>query len=371
MMDIEVQGKCPARFQPVADAFAYNFSQELELGASFSVCMRGETLVNIYGGYTDKKREQLWRPDTLTCIFSSGKAVMAYLVAKAVSDGLLDYDAPIVTFWPEFGAHGKAEITLAQALSHQSGLPGIDTEMDPSTWIDWEALCARIAAMKPMWELGTGSGYHPQTFGFIVGEVYRRATGKTIGASLRALNLDLYCGLPEAEHTRVAYMPKPPKAPDLGDINEYTKVAFLKPWSSSAKVSRQEWMAAEIPASNMHGNAAALASIMHPVANSGHTLSGEETISTKVLSDLYKEQCFGKDLVLPFTLSWAAGMMRNVNGHFGPNKKALGQSGFGGSVVVMDPEHHISMAYVMNKMSPHLVGDPRALRLIDAVYACL
>ncbi len=370
-MSVIIKGKCPDLFTPVLDAFQQNFADGLELGASFSICIDGELVIDIYGGHVDKKQETPWSDETLACVFSSGKAVVAFLIARAVSEGLLDYEATVASYWPGFSANGKAEITLAEALSHQAGLPGIVEEMAPSTWLDWDGLCTRLAKMEPMWTPGTLSGYHPQTFGFIAGEVYRRATGMTIGNAIREYSFDVYCGLPPEHHSRAAYMPKPSKAPDLGDINLYTKAAFLNPWSSSGSASRNDWMAAEIPASNMHGNAKALATILHPVANAGKTFVGDRIISLDSLDDFYRERCHGNDVVLPFTLSWAAGVMRNVNLHFGPNPNALGQSGFGGSAIVLDRDQHMSIAYVMNKMSPYLVGDPRSLRLINAVYSCL
>ncbi|MEQ1929285.1 MAG: serine hydrolase domain-containing protein, partial [Parvularculaceae bacterium] len=197
----------------------------------------------------------------------------------------------------------------------------------------------------------------------------RRTTGRGVAQLLREdfADIDLHCALAPGEMARTAYMPKPPKAPDLGALTELKRIAFLKPWSAAAGVSREAWMAAEIPSSNMHGTARALAELAHPFADRGRH-RGATIIGDAVLAEAFKERIVGDDLVLPFRLSWAAGMMRNVNGHFGPNPSALGHAGFGGSSVMVDPEHRLSAAYVMNKMSPHLVGDPRGLRLVNAVY---
>jgi CubicO group peptidase (beta-lactamase class C family) len=173
------------------------------------------------------------------------------------------------------------------------------------------------------------------------------------------------------EAARAAYMPKPPKAPDLGAMNEYKQAAFLKPWSAPGKVSREAWMAAELPASNMHADALSLAKIVHPLANEGRDVSGAAVLSGDAIDAALAERIRGDDLVLPFHLSWSAGLMRNINRHFGPNENAFGHAGFGGSCVVADPENNLTAAYVMNKMSPYLVGDPRAVRLLDAVYASL
>ncbi len=364
------------KFSAVGEAFAENFAGGHELGASFAVMIDGELAVDIRGGYADKAREHPWTEQSLACIYSSGKAVLSLLIAREVSEGRLDYAAPVAEYWPEFAQNGKDKITVAQAMSHQAGLCGIVEEMPPQEWLNWEAATARIAAMAPLWAPGAANGYGPQTFGFIAGELLRRVSGHGVGTLVGALRdktgAELYCGMKgETLLSRIVYMPKPPRAPDLGEINEYTKAAFLKPWSAPARVAREEWIAAEIPASNMHANASALASVVYPFAGGGNWPDGEPYLTEGALDAALQPRITGDDLVLPFHLSWAAGLMRNVNRHFGPNENAYGHAGFGGSCVVIDPEHRFAAAYVMNKMSPHLVGDPRSLRLLDALYGAL
>lgn len=361
-------------FEAVGDAFALNFSEELELGASFAAMVDGETVADIRGGYTDRKKETPWTEETLACVYSTGKAATAFLIARAASAGRLDYDAPVARYWPEFAQNGKEAVTVAEALSHQAGLCGFPEEMPPETWLDRDAIVERLAAMAPLWRPGSANGYHPQTFGFIAGELLRRATGETVGELLAALRrsdgLQVFCGMGAEDAARAAYMPKPPKAPDLGELNEFTQVAFLKPWSAPARVSREAWMAAELPASNMHADARSLAAILSPFVNGGRW-KDETVLSPEAIEAAFRERIRGDDLVLPFHLSWSAGVMRNINGHFGPNRNAFGHAGFGGSCVVIDPENRLTAAYVMNRMSPYLVGDPRAVRLIDALYNSL
>jgi len=369
------RGALDSRFAKVADAFAKNFEEELELGAAFAVLIDGALVVDITGGHADKKREAPWSRETIACIFSSGKAALALLIAREASEGRLDYGEKVGAYWPAFAQNGKEDITVAQVLSHQAGLCGFVDEAPPQIWIDWDAVTARLETMAPLWPRGAANGYHPQTFGFLAGELIRRTSGRSVGAHLRALTrergLQLFCGMREEEMTRAAMMPKPPRAPDLGVLNEYTKAAFLKPWSAAGRVDRATWMAAEIPASNMHGDARALASLLYPVANDGLWPDGERYLTREAVDAALEERVRGDDLVLPFHLSWSAGLMRNINRHFGPNENAFGHSGFGGSCVVIDPENRLTAAYVMSKMSPHLVGDPRALQLLDAAYDCL
>ncbi|HPE30156.1 MAG TPA: serine hydrolase domain-containing protein, partial [Parvularculaceae bacterium] len=182
---------------------------------------------------------------------------------------------------------------------------------------------------------------------------------------------DIFCAMRPEEIARASYVKKPPSAPNLGPTNPVKELAFQKPWSAPGKVSQEQWMAAEIPASNMHANARALAGIVQPLANRGRTIGGETILSAAAIDGALAERIRGDDLVLPFHLAWCAGLMRNINKHFGPSETAYGHAGFGGSCVVVDPAHRLTAAYVMNRMSPHLVGDPRSIVLLDAVYAAL
>lgn len=372
---IPISGFAIAPFEAARAAFACNFADNLELGANFAAVIDGETVVNLYGGYTDRAQQTLWSEGTIAGIFSSGKAVLALLAAREVSRGRLRYDAPVADYWPQFAFAGKEAITIADVMSHQAGLVGLSEEMPPQDWLDWEKICRRIENQAPLFPPGSANGYSPQLYGYILGETLRRVTGRRVGDLLgdfrKRDGLALYCGLTRDEMQRAAYMKKPPAAPDLGPLNRFKEIAFLRPWSAPARVSPEDWMAAEIPASNMHADAASLARAVYPLANGGAAADGERVIEPAILEEAFRERISGDDLVLPFHLSWCAGLMRNINLHFGPNPATFGHAGFGGSCVIVDPANRLSAAYVMNRMSPHLVGDPRALRLLDAVYEAL
>jgi CubicO group peptidase (beta-lactamase class C family) len=365
---LDIRGSGPPK---LLDAFRANFAEGAELGARFSAFREGELVADVSAGWSDRERTIPFAEDTLVCVYSSGKAPTATLIAMAVSDGLLDYERAIAADWPEFAAEGKAEITLGMALSHQAGLCGFADEIPADEWIRWDKICARIAATAPLWPPGSAAGYHPQTVGYIAGEVFRRLTGRTIGAALRESGLDIHCGMRAAETARIAYMSKPPAAPVHRRGSRYTEIAFLKPWSAAGKVSREDWMAAEIPASNMHATARALAEIVHPLANEGVDAKGRAVIDPAAVAAALTPRIAGDDLVLPFNLTWAAGLMLNTNGHFGPSPSAYGHAGFGGSAVMIDPKRRLTAAYVMNKMSASLAGDPRAVRLFAALHDSL
>lgn len=374
--DFPVCGAVGEGFEPVLEAFRAGFSGEEELGARFSAYVGGEAAVDVWAGWSDRERTIPWTDETLVCVYSSGKAAVALLVAKAVSEGALAYDRPVADYWPEFAANGKEGVTVAMALSHQAGLCGFPDPMPPEEWLEPAKICARLAAMAPLWPPGSAFGYHPQTVGFIAGELLRRVAGRSIGDILRkdfwaGEGVDLHCGLGEAEIARAAFMSKPPRPPVHRRNSRFTEIAFLKPWSAPARVSREAWMAAEIPASNMHGTAKALAAIAHPFANDGVDARGTRVLSPEIVAAALSPRIAGEDLVLPFRLSWSAGLTVNSGGYFGPSPSALGHAGFGGSAVMVDPEKRVSAAYVMNKMSSSLIGDARAVRLFGALDACL
>ena len=373
---IDIQGSCAPGFEAVREAFAANFTEAPEglneQAARFSVVVEGETLVDLWAGWADTAKTTPFTDATLTSVFSTGKAVMAILMATAVEAGQVDYDQTVASLWPAFGAAGKQDVTVAQLLSHQAGLPGFSEAVEPSIWFDAAAVLDRLAAQAPMWAPGTASGYHPITVGYLANEVYRRATGRTMGQALRQdfADLDLWIGLPESEHGRVAQMRKPTAAPSLGTIDPIKQAAFLDRGSAPGGRGSTEWRKMEIPSANLHGTALGLARILGVVANGG-VLEGRSVLSGGVLGQLTRERIHGPDKVLPYDISWAAGLMRNDGLKvFGPDE-AFGHYGWGGSMAMADPSRRLSAAYVMTRQSPHLIGDPRPKRLLTALYNSL
>jgi CubicO group peptidase (beta-lactamase class C family) len=360
----------------VKDVFAANFTDAPEglneAGARFCVMIEGAPVVDLWAGHADTAKTTPFAEDTLTPVFSTGKAVMALLMATAVEAGKVAYDEKVSHIWPAFGQAGKDKVTVAQLMSHQSGLPGFSEPVEPSLWFDPAAVNARLAAQAPMWEPGTASGYHPVTVGYLANEVFRLTTGRTMGQALRAdfADLDLWIGLPEDQHGRVAQMRKPSAAPSLGTIDPIKQAAFLDRGSAPGGRGSAEWRKMEIPSANMHATAAGLARMLGVVANDG-MLDGRRLLSKGVLRDLTRERIHGQDKVLPYVISWAAGLMRNDGLNvFGPGE-SFGHYGWGGSMAMADPSRRLSAAYVMTRQSPHLIGDPRPRRLLDALYAAV
>jgi CubicO group peptidase (beta-lactamase class C family) len=375
--EFNIIGHVAPGFEPVYDAFVANFATEEEAGAGFCVLRDGEYLVDLTGGTRDRKRSEAWTADTLVTVYSSTKAITALVIAWLVENRRLAFDQTVASLWPEFEAHGKGELTIGQIMSHQSGLSGITEPMDKNDWLDWDLICERLAKQKPIWKPGTASGYHPLTYGFLAGEIARRADAheRTLGTILREdicepHDIDFFIGTPESEFHRCADMHKPRALADLGEINAATKAAFMEKWSSTAGIDTISMRKAELPAANGHGTAKSLARLMQMAIDGkiGDTIYlGEDTLYA-----LSKPRISGPNLVLPFDLTFAAGLMVNHPNHFyGPNESTLGHSGWGGSCTFADPIEGLSCAYVMNKQSNVLIGDQRPARLIDALYSCL
>lgn len=370
-----VHGRCPEQFAPVMEAFAASLVDD-ELGARFTLTVEGEVLVDLWGGWADRAEARPFDARSLVPVFSVTKAMASILIARLVDQGRLSYDQTVASVWPEFGQAGKDRITVAEALSHQAGLPGFLQEMDPALWFDWDAICAKLAAMTPMWPPGTASGYHAITFGYIAGEIFRRVDGRTMGRALAEdlagpHDLDLWIGLPESEHGRVVEMERPKTLPAFGQINDARRAALLTKWASPGGRGSSAWLQAEIPSANGHATAPALARLMSALAGDG-TLDGKPVLSPGVIADASRERIAGDDLVLPYRMSWGAGFMRNEGLlMYGPGIRTFGHSGWGGSCAFADPDRRIAGAYTMNRQSSLLLGDPRPKRLIQAAYDCL
>jgi CubicO group peptidase (beta-lactamase class C family) len=371
-----IQGTCPPQFQAVRDQFEKHFADGEELGAGFALAIDGEIVIDLTGGWTDRRRSEVFGPDTLASIFSTTKTATSLMMARLVSQGRLDYRQTVASIWPEFGGAGKDAITVEQALSHQAGLPGFLEPMEPTAWFDHDLICARLAALEPMWPPGTASGYHPLTFGYIADEVHRRIDGRSIGTALREdvagpLGLDLWIGLPPTEHHRSADIQRPTELPAFGAATPALKAAFLTRWASIGGKRLDNWLTHEFPSAGGQATAPALARLMAALACDG-MIGGTRVLEPGIAALAGAERIAGQDLVLPFEVSWGAGYLRNPpNMFYGPETLTIAHSGWGGSCAFADPVNRISGAYVMNRQSTALVGDIRPRRLIEAVYAGL
>jgi CubicO group peptidase (beta-lactamase class C family) len=384
--EAQVRGHCDARFTAVRRAFEENFRERGELGAAVAVTVDGRTVVDLWGGWADAAHSRPWEQDTLVNVWSTTKGPVALCAHILADRGLLDLDAPVAVYWPEFAAAGKEKVLVRHLLSHRAGLAGLREPHSLEQLCDWELTTQRLAATQPWWEPGTTSGYHALTYGHLVGEVVRRISGLLPGAFLERevtgpLGIDFRIGLPEKDSGRVAELDQPPVAASSEQAAVFARLApvaiaaVANPPVSAAGAHTPEWRAAEIPAANGHGTARAVAELYGVFAGRG-SYGGQRILSPEAAERVREGQGSCRDLVLGagFEGETEAGLglwLSGSNGSYGPNPRAFGHDGFGGSCGLADPEAHVSMGYVMNRMGPHIANDPRKMALVDALYSAL
>lgn len=376
-MTTDVQGECAPRFAAVRDAFEANFAAGREVGASFAATIDGEPVIDLWGGHADAACTRPWERDTIVNVFSTTKAVTALAAHMLVDRGLLDLDAPVARYWPEFAAAGKAAIPVRQVMSHTAGLAGVTPRLPHEALFDWTRMTAALAAEAPWWPPGSQSGYHALTFGYLVGELVRRLSGRTPGTFVRdeiarPLAADFHIGLPASEDGRVAEMVAPAPGTSTGfDTTSLAGRVLSNPPLRPEAANQPAWRRAEIPAANGHGNARSVASILAALACGG-TLRGVRLLGEPTLRRAIEEQAYGRDLVLGRRFRWGVGFMLTSDEiPLGPNPHVFGHGGWGGSLGFADLDARVSWAYVMNKMSPGTTGDFRAAAMIAALYGAL
>ena len=371
--------------QRLKPLFQENFERLGELGAAVSVWQNGKPLIDLYGGFCDARREKPWTNDTLVLVWSATKGIGSACVLHALQQREIELDRRVAEFWPEFGQAGKDNITFAQLLSHQAGLCALDQRVDV---LNYDGVIRALETQRPLWPLGAGHGYHARTFGFLLDELARRITAKTLSAYwqenfARPLDLDFWIGLPEEENSRVAtvYAAKSRKPPepeqfyrDLLTPGTLARKAFTSPYGLNviSKMNDPQIRAQPIVSFGGIGSASALAKFYSVLANFGklnvQSFFSQKTIEwmTTILSD-------GVDRVFQIPTAFSAGFMKDsrdgMRMMFGPSATSFGHPGAGGSHAFADPENKIAFAYVMNQMEQSLLPTEKSLRLVDAIYS--
>lgn len=387
-----VNGSCDPRFAQVRDEFERNLEQRGEVGASVCLTIDGETVVDLWGGTKDPATNEPWAEDTLALIWSATKGATALCAHILASRGELDLDAPVVTYWPEFAKNGKEDITVRHLLTHQAGLAVLHDPLPVGAFYDADLMADVLAKEEAWWEPGTRHGYHGMTFGYLVGEVVHRVSGRSIGTFFREevagpLGLDLHIGLAEADEARVA--PNlDADMPDPQDLPTFYKVALSQPttlqglmilntggWMGTGACNTRESHAAELPSLGGIGNARSLAGMYTPLA-----LGGGDLVSREQLSKMSAVASAGVDASVLVPSRWSLGFNKGIdNRHLGRGdrdfffipEEAFGHPGMGGAVGFADPRARIAFGYVMNKQGLGLALNERGQSLIDAVYRAL
>lgn len=391
----EIRGTVEAGYEPVREAFERNFVENGDIGAGFCLYVDGAKVVDLTGGVRDTDGTA-YDDTTLQLVFSSTKGVTATCAHLLAQRGELDLDAPVADYWPEFSAAGKADIPVRWLLSHQAGLVDVDRAMTVEEALDWTTICDALADSPPLWEPGTGYGYHAVTYGWLVGEVVRRVAGVDFGEFVRReisepLGLDLWVGLPDDEQHRVSPlinsgMPGLPTPEPAGDADSRTDAPSLVGMldmllgegnllgraltaPGGAFADDQVWnearvRSAQIPAANGVTNAASLARMYAALVSE---VDGVRLLDADTLERAITPQVSGPSTVPLLDIPFALGFM--THSPLSPllNGRSFGHYGAGGSLGFADPDRRVAGAYVMNAAQLAIAGDARTLGLLAAV----
>lgn len=385
---VEINGTVATGFGAVADAFERNFAEHGEVGAAFSVYVDGEMKADLWAGVADTATGAAWDDRTLQLVFSTTKGAAAICIARLVEAGKLDYDATVASYWPEFAAAGKGSITVGQMMSHQGGLAYVDAPLTLAELLDVAPVVAALEAQTPIWEPGTGHGYHAVTYGWLAGELLKRVDGRTLGTYFAEevagpLGLDFWIGLPASEEARVSRLESAPPPTDPEELAMMMQVAgpgtagFKALFMNGALMAldpahnpfnTREVHATEMPAANGITNARSLARMY---AASIGEVDGVRLLGADTVETASAERVNGPDRSLVIPTRFGYGFM--LEGDFTPmlGEGSFGHAGAGGSLGYANPELNVGYGYVMNQMGGGLSGDPRTIALNDAVRSCL
>ncbi len=390
---MDIQGTCDPKFQLIRDEFERNFRERGEVGASVSVTVQGQTVVDLWGGVANKDTGTAWNEDSVSIVFSSTKGATAFCAHVLASRGQLDLDAPVAEYWPNFAQAGKGHIPVKMLLNHQAGLPGIRKPLPDGAFYNWNTMVSALAAEEPFWEPGTRNGYHGLTFGWLIGEVVRQASGKSLGAFFQEeiagpLGIDFWIGLPEGYESRVARMISPemdPNNPFVAAMADQSSIQSLMFLNTGGYMTKPDYDSPAAHAAQIGGaggitNARGLAGMYAPLACGG-SLNGKEYVSADTLARMGAiASATGRDVVLLIPSRFSLGFMKTMD-----NRKhlqgyqdsviigedAFGHAGFGGSLGFADPRNEMSLGYTMNMMGQGTGLNERGQGLVDAAYRSL
>ena len=371
MNDREIGGFCHNNFQNVSDTFLNNLNSDEEVGASYTVIQNSEIVVDIYGGFKDKDQIDPWNADTLVGVHSTGKGIISMIVALLIDQKKLNLDEYVSAYWPEFKGDGKEEIKVRTLLSHQAGMYAWREKVHEDDFHNWDHVVELLEKQIPFHKPNELICYHPKTIGFLVGELIKRITKKSIGEFLKEkisipLNADCFIGTPEVYHDNIATLISAPSLrkafSDPKNIDEYTLKSFLNPGNRTKTANTKEYRLAEIPALNCHSNSRSLAQIYDYFLNN-------DFISKDTLNQVTSIEVKGDDQVMKKPMQWSpVGFSIGGGKLFGKSSRSFGHTGWGGSMAFADPDNNLCISYTMNMLTGSMLGDQRALNLVEATY---
>jgi CubicO group peptidase (beta-lactamase class C family) len=383
----ELRGWYDPAFEPLATAFLAMFTDDPgpdandlpEVGAAVSVVIEGTKVVDLWAGTLSDRRTP-WQRDTLVPVLSCTKGIVAIVFHRLAEAGLVDVNAPVATYWPEYAAAGKGDTLVRHLLTHSAGQPTVTTDLGPGGIWDWDRVVAAFAAAPTIYPVGTAVGYHTLSFGHLVGEVIRRVSGRSVGALIADLSTELADEIGADFHLGITdptvlarcdgltepptHSPNSPGAiaaheVDFARVSRYDDLSVIHP----AGLASPQWRAAGYPGAGAFTNARALAAIYGALAN-------DRLLSPSYRDAVSAEFTSGLDLTLGSYQSFALGWQRCLPDRANRPTTGFGHSGAWGSIGWCDPNLGIGFGYTMNRANA-FGGDQRAAALWRATLPCL
>lgn len=376
----DIKGKFDEKFARVAETLSQSLDCGDDIGASAAVFIDGEAVVDIWGGYLDAAKTCEWQSDTIVNNFSTTKTMTALCMLILIDRGLVDPNAPVSKYWPEFAQNGKANVLVRHCLGHTAGLPGWTEPVTLEDVLDREKAVRLLAEQAPWWEPGTKVGYHSITFGPLLGEIIFRVTGKTLKQFFAEevagpLGADYHIGAePEHDHRVTPMIPSTPIRARAG-AETITDRVFFNPYVTPQDSASIAWRRGELGGSNGHGNARSVALVQSVLSNGG-TVNGIRLLSPEGCRRVLDVQADGLDLVAQFPVTWGLGyglnnpVVAEIYGNCFTGRAMAFWGGSGGSIAFNDLDARMTIAFVMNK---HIEGqfDQRGVDVVQASYESL
>ncbi|KAK5076218.1 hypothetical protein LTR64_006304 [Lithohypha guttulata] len=378
----EIQGFYDPKFHELSSLLKSFVISGEEVGASICVNLDAKDVVDIWAGYTDEARTHPWQKDTITNVWSTTKTVISLAAFILTERGLLDLEQNVAYYWPEFAANGKENVKVKHILSHTSGVSGWDEKISWEDICDFEKAVDLLAKQRPWWEPGTASGYHSLTMGHLVSEVVRRISGKPFKQFVEEeiagpLQADFQIGAKESDWSRISNVIPPPPLPRAGNVSRESIMfkTFTNPPLEATVAHTPRWRQADLGACNGHANARSIARMLSPISLGGNVTGLEKPLlSPKTIDLIFNQQAYGEDLVIGLPIRFGTGFGLPAKGtvlDWLPSGRICFWTGWGGSIVIIDCDRRLTIAYAMNKMDAVSLGGTRTRSYIEAVYRAL
>ena len=364
-----ISGYCEEKYTPVKKIFEDYFLKQEEIGASFAIYKEGKPLIDLYGGFKNKNKEK-WEENTIVNVFSATKGIYEIIVSILINENILDLEKPVSYYWDAFKQSNKREIKLKHILSHQSGLYRFKEKVKQQDLLDWNKIIYILENQEPDHQCGEKTYYHAKTHGFLIGEIVKKITKKSLGELVfellsKKLELNFFIGAPKNQLANIAFLDQNKNENKI--LPEFN--AFNNPEHEINFYNKNAWQTAEVPSMNGHGNAKSIAKIYDIFVND-LILEKNILLSKSSIKKCLTETISRIDQSLMLPIRWSqVGLILRGGWLFGKNKESFGHNGWGGSLGFADPILGIGVAYTTNKINPTMSSDKRIIELLKEFYS--